>query len=306
MTLFRVNKSNKLTKIKENSFKLEKEIQTITENNLNEIFNLEFVKSEFQLKGLRIDTLAYDKESKSFVIIEYKRGESSTVIDQGYAYLSLMLNNKAEFILSLLDNYDKNLERNSIDWSQSRIIFVSTSFSNHQKQAVDFKDMPIELWEVSKFEDNLFQYSPIKSSKSSQSITKISKNNEMVDKVSSEIKIYSEDDHINNSNQNVKDIYEELKNLILNIDENIEIKPKKKSIGLKKEKVFADLVFKKDKIKLFLNLKKGDLKEKNKLIRDVSNIGHWGSGDYEVTLSNKEDIPFVLSIIKYSYEKNLN
>lgn len=164
--------------------------------------------------------------------------------------------------------------------------------------------MPIELWEVSKFEDSLFQYSPIKSSKSSQSITKISKNNEMVDKVSSEIKIYSEDNHINNSNQNIKDIYEELKDLVLNIDENIEIKAKKKSIGMKKERVFADLVFKKDKIKLFLNLKKGDLKENNELIRDVSKIGHWGSGDYEVTLSKKEDIPFILSLIKYSYEKN--
>ncbi len=49
------------------------------------------VKSEFQLNNLRIDTLAFDKESNSFVIIEYKRGVNFSVIDQGYAYLALLI-----------------------------------------------------------------------------------------------------------------------------------------------------------------------------------------------------------------------
>jgi len=37
------------------------------------LFELGFVKSEFELHGLRIDTLTFDSESKAFVIIEYKR-----------------------------------------------------------------------------------------------------------------------------------------------------------------------------------------------------------------------------------------
>ena len=57
------------------------------------------MKSEFTLHNFRIDTLAFDEESKSFVIIEYKKDKSFSVVDQGYAYLSLMLNNKADFIL---------------------------------------------------------------------------------------------------------------------------------------------------------------------------------------------------------------
>lgn len=44
----------------------------MTEANLQELFELDFVKSEFELHGLRIDTLAFDRESKGFVIIEYK------------------------------------------------------------------------------------------------------------------------------------------------------------------------------------------------------------------------------------------
>ena len=96
MALFKIE--NKLEYIKEKPFKLEKEIQDLTEHNLNTILGLDFVKSEFALNNFRIDTLAFDKEANAFVIIEYKRDKNFSVIDQGYAYLSLMLNNKADFI----------------------------------------------------------------------------------------------------------------------------------------------------------------------------------------------------------------
>ena len=85
--------------VKEDSFKLEKEIQHLCESSLNELLNLEFVKSECSVNQFRIDTLAYDKETNSFVIIEFKRDKSYSVIDQGYSYLSLLLNNRADFIV---------------------------------------------------------------------------------------------------------------------------------------------------------------------------------------------------------------
>jgi len=83
MALYKIEK--KLEYIKEKPFRLEKEIQELTENNLKTIFGLEFVKSEFALNNFRIDTLAFDKEANAFVIIEYKRDKNFSVIDQGYA-----------------------------------------------------------------------------------------------------------------------------------------------------------------------------------------------------------------------------
>jgi len=93
MPLFRIQ-DGKLERVKTVPFKLEKEIQSITEANLEDIFGLQFVKSEMSFANFRIDTLAYDIQSKAFVIIEYKKDTSFSVVDQGYAYLSLMLNNK--------------------------------------------------------------------------------------------------------------------------------------------------------------------------------------------------------------------
>ena len=303
MAIFK-NSSNNLNRMKQLSFKLEKEIQDLTEKNLQDIFNLQLVKSEFALNDLRIDSLAYDNENNSFVIIEYKRDKNFSVIDQGYAYLSLMLNNKADFILEYNENCDKNLKRENVDWSQSRVLFVSPAFSKYQQQAINFKDLPIELWEISKYETDLIQFSRLKSHKNSESIKKISKSNNIVSDVTKEVKVYTEEDHLNNCSEEIKSLYDELKTQILSIDDNIEVIPKKKYIAFKAERNFIDILPQKNKIKFWLNLTKGQLKDIDSIARDVSNVGHWGNGDYEVSFSNSEELPVLLSLIKQSYEKN--
>ena len=137
---------NKLVSVKEKKIGLEKDIQALTEGNLSDIFGLDFIASEFPLNNLRIDTLAFDSETNSFVIIEYKRDRSFTVVDQGYAYLALLLNNKADFVLEYNEKNKKNLRKDDIDWSQARVIFIAQSFTKYQQEAIGFQDMPIELW----------------------------------------------------------------------------------------------------------------------------------------------------------------
>lgn len=73
-------KGNKLVKVKEKSFKLEKEIQNIFENNLQDIMDLQLVKSEFAIKNKRIDTLAYDRQTNAFTIIEHKEKDIKTIL----------------------------------------------------------------------------------------------------------------------------------------------------------------------------------------------------------------------------------
>src|SRR5690606_26068931 len=102
--------SSQLTLIKEKSFKYEKEMQQLIERNLDQLLKLQFIKSEFSLNNFRIDTLAFDVEAKAFTIIEYKRDKTFSVVDQGYAYLSLMLNNKADFILEYNESQAETLK----------------------------------------------------------------------------------------------------------------------------------------------------------------------------------------------------
>ena len=138
MKLFNIQDKN-FTQIKNNPFKVEREIQDIVENNVNVIFNVEFVKSELRVQNFRFDTLCFDNENNSFVIIEYKKGKSYSVIDQGYTYLSILLNNKSDFILEYNETMNKNLRRDEVDWSQTKIIFISPKFSDFQKNSINFR-----------------------------------------------------------------------------------------------------------------------------------------------------------------------
>lgn len=97
--------------IKENPFKLEKDIQVVVEANLNSLFDLQLITIEFPLGGRRIDTLAFDKDFMAFVVIEYKKGANFSVVDQGMSYLGLMLNNKAELILEYNDKCNGSLKK---------------------------------------------------------------------------------------------------------------------------------------------------------------------------------------------------
>jgi len=72
MPIYNITKGN-LTEISEIPFDLEREIQGLVESNMKTIFNFEFVNSKFELDGLRIDSIGFDQESKSFTIIEYKK-----------------------------------------------------------------------------------------------------------------------------------------------------------------------------------------------------------------------------------------
>ncbi len=298
-----------LEKIKETTFALEKEIQDIIEKNLQIIFNLQFVKSEFSLEDLRIDTLAFDTETKSFVIIEYKRDKNFSVIDQGFAYLGLMLRMKADFILEYNEIYDQKLRKEEVDWSQSRVIFVSPSFSNYQQKAIHFKNIPIELWKIKRYESGIISFNQLKSPETSEDMTHLLKGSQIVEDVSKEVKVYTEQDHLQDANDDIKELYDKLKERVLELDSNIAIKPRQWYIGFVKDTNFLDVHIQKNRIKLWLNLTTGELQDYRSIARimlkdDGTKIGHWGNGDYEIQISPTDDLDYLMTLIKQSYQKH--
>lgn len=296
-----------LNHIREVSFKFEREIQSLIERNLKTLLRLDFIRSEFSLNTFRIDTLAFDSETKSFVIIEYKRDKTFSVIDQGYAYLSLMLNNKADFILEYNESQNQGLKRTDVDWTQSKVIFISPMFTTYQREAINFKDLPIELWEVKKFENETISFEQVQKASAIESIKTISRTDQTVEAVSKEVKVYTEQDHLQKADFATRELYEQVRNRLQNMDDNVSIQPKKQTIGFKvNNNIFCDIVLQGKGIKIFLNLKSGDLVDQKGIARDVSNVGHWGNGAYEIKMTDAEDIDYILSLLKQSLNKNNN
>lgn len=292
------NNSSKLSQVKQKPFKLEREIQSIFENNLQEVMSLQLVKSEFAIKNKRIDSLAYDKQTNAFIIIEYKRDKNYSVVDQGLTYLNLMLQNKAEFILTYNETLPDTLHSKDVDWSQSRVAFVSPSFTENQISASDFKDFGIELWEVKQFENNTISINSIKKSSGAPSIKPLLENSEKLKEVKENIKVYTEEDHYNNGSDASIELYEKFKSAILNLADGVEIIPQKFYIAFKKGSNISDIEMQKKGLKIFLNAKIGALDDPKGLAKDVSKIGHRGNGDYQIQMENDKDLEYIMSLIK--------
>jgi len=220
--------------------------------------------------------------------------------------LGLVVNNKAEFILQYNEHCEDNLKKEDVDWSQSRVIFVSPQFSKYQQKAMHFKDLAFELWEIKKYENKIISLNQLKSPETSESIDKVSQKSKIAQKVTKEVKVYTEEDHFKMGSEKTTELYQELKTTVLNLGNDIEIKPRKLYIGFKRGTNFMDVEMQKSKLKVFINLKSGELNDPQNKARDLTKpkIGHWGNGDYEVILSNSEEIPYLLTLVKQGYERN--
>ncbi|EKD23752.1 MAG: hypothetical protein ACD_81C00186G0006 [uncultured bacterium] len=302
MAIYRLEK-DKLTPIGEVKIDLEKDLQKITEDNLAVLFGLAFISSEFSLQKFRIDTLAFDEESQSFVIIEYKRDRSFSVVDQGFSYLALLLNNKDSFILELAKKLKRDVNNIHIDWSQSRVLFLANLFTVYQQNAINFKDLPIELWEVKKFNNETILYNQLKASNNSESINTISKN-ETIKEVSKEVHVYTEEEHFSGKPEEIKALYEEIRSRLLSLDNAISLKPTKIYIGFKAKKNFISIEFQRSQLKIWLNLSMGILDDPKNITIDVSNKGHHGNGDYEINLKPGDDVDYFMLLAKQAYQKN--
>jgi len=305
MRLF-TRKNDDLKQLREVPFQTESEIQRITENNLQTIFGLELIRHEFPLNKLRIDTLAYNPDSNAFIIFEYKKKRNFSVIDQGYAYLNLLFTNQADFILEYNQKKNKNLGKNDIDWSQSRIIFVAPQFTRHQKLATNFHDLPFELWEIHKHEKDTIIFNKIESTENTASINFISKPNSITQKITEEIKVYLEQDHVQKTSPELQEIYQELRERIDSLGPNIERQAKKLYMVFKiQNRNIAAVIFQKSQLKVILALPKGTLNDAYNHARDVSNVGHWASGDYELIIKPNTDLDEIMPLIKQAYVQNL-
>lgn len=305
MILFKTTPDGPVVRMKEKPFKLEREIQRLFEQNLPAIMNLELVKSECIIRNRRIDTLAFDPQSKAFVIIEYKRERNRSAFDQGITYLNLMLQHKADFLVEYNECRKAQLRRSDIDWSQTRVAFVAPNFTENQIEATDFRDFAIELWEVRRYENGLIAVTPIQKSPTAESIRQIAGNNASIRTIAEEIRTYTEEDLLQGKSDEAAALYDRYRSAILNLADGIEIKPQKLYVAFKKEnRNIVDIEIQRKGLKIFINVKQGRLCDPKGLARDISGVGHWGNGDYEIKASDDKELEYVMSLARQALEQS--
>ncbi len=302
--------NQKLKLFKPIKFTNEKELQTLLEANLEEIFNCRFVTTEFSTGPVhsgRIDSLALSEENNP-VIIEYKVVESSQLINQSLYYLSWINDHHGDFSIAVQKCFPN--ETIEIDWSNTRVICIAPEYKKYDLHAVKMMGANIELWKYRYYEngalffEEVYKKSIITTSPNNTDYS--NKNPIMVEAgkkaaITRATGIYTLKEHFDKIDNNKKQIATELQDYILNLDESIEEAPKKFYIAYKISQNFVCMKIRKNKILLYLKIKPPTLETIPKNGRDVTNIDHYGTGDFELVITTKEDVNMAKEFILQAF-----
>lgn len=290
------------------NFKLEKDVQTLIENNLKVVFNCKFIASEFSTGNEhagRIDTLALSEDNNP-VIIEYKKVESSELVNQSLYYLSWIKDHKGDFQIAVNKANGKEIE---VDWSDVRVICIAPGYKKYDLHAVQMMGANIELWQYRLYDTNsiyleeVFRRSTILSVSSA---VEQGKNPIMVEAgkkaaLTRQTGSYTFEQHLDSIDESIRSMVMDLRDFILSIDESVEESPKKYYIAYKVSQNFICVEVKKNKLTLFLKLNPREIKVPHNG-RNVSEIGHYGTGDFELNISNNTELEESKEYIKKAFD----
>jgi len=307
MPLFTIE-NKKLVLQKITNFKLEKEIQKLIENNLETVFNCRFIATEFSTGNEhagRIDSLGLSEDNNP-VILEYKKVESSELVNQSLYYLSWIKDHKGDFQIAVNKALSKNVD---VDWSDIRVICIAPGYKKYDLHAVQMMGANIELWQYKLYENGtLYLEEVFRRATSAICVEAIQqgKNPVMVEAgkkaaLTRANGSYTIEEHLSNLDKNIEQLFNDLRDYIMNINESIEETPKKFYIAYKISQNFICIETRKNKLVLYLKLNP-QIIQIPKNGRDVSDVGHYGTGDFELTLSNNEDFNNAKEYIMSAYE----
>lgn len=280
---------------------LEKSLQVLIEANLTELLGVTFLESEYSTgpkHGGRVDTLGID-ENNCPVIIEYKRATNENVINQGLFYLDWLLDHRAEFQLLVMKKLGAEAAE-AIDWAAPRLLCIAGGFTRYDEHAVKQIHRNIELLRYRRFGDDLLLLElvnvaiaqpggPDKQCKGNTSPTY-----KTITEVLSDLE------------GPLRDLYEEARAYLLAMGDDVQEKALKYYVAMKRIKNFACLEVHRTKrcVTIYVKVDPNTVALEEGFTRDVRNIGHYGTGELEITLRSPEDLVRAQLLFQQSYEKS--
>lgn len=312
MPLFEIT-NQKLSVVEHSNFALEKNLQAIIESNLQTVFNCRLVKSEFQTgyqHSGRIDTLALSEDNNP-VIIEYKKVESSELVNQSLYYLAWLKDHKGDFERAVQKALGNSIE---VDWSEIRVICIAPGYKKYDLYAVQMMGASIELWTYHLFQNKYLYletvlqtgYSPLAADDDLPENN--NKNPIMVAAgkkaaLTRATGVYTFDQHVEGKSDEIKDIVLAVQEFIMGLDSVIQEVPKKNYIAYKISQNIVCMEVQSQRVLLFLKLNPKEIVNPPKTSRDMTGKGHFGTGDFEIPIKDLADLETAKPYIEMAYRK---
>lgn len=302
LKLFRLNGPS-VCEIEGSSAALEKSLQALIERNLETFLGVRFLASEFSTgreHGGRMDTLGID-ENGCPVIIEYKRATNANVINQGLFYLDWLVTHRGDFEMLVLKNLGQTAAE-SVEWSAPRLICIAGDFSRYDEHAIKQMNHNIELIRYVRFGEDLLMLEQVNAV--SASVSGGATQTDGPGSMPSRGRTKSISDYLDQADPELTDRYEALREYLMNLGDDVQMKTLKVYIAFKRIKNFAcvEVHTRTRNILVYLKIDPDTIELEEGFTRDVRMVGHFGTGDLEVTLKSASDFDRAKPLFDRSYE----
>lgn len=281
---------------------VEKSVQVLFETNLESLLGVRFLATEYTTThGGRIDTLGLD-ENGCPVILEYKRASNENVINQGLFYLDWLMDHRKDFQWLVMEKLGK-VAADGVDWSAPRLICIAGDFNRYDDHAVKQMQRNIELIRYRRFGPELLMLDLVAatSTKGVFMENKFSQVDGGATGGGSKYKTIGT--VLQELDPGMQDRLEALRAFLMALGDDVQETMLRFYIAFKRIKNFACVEFRPttSKILVFVKVDPSTVQLEPGFTRDVSGIGHFGTGDLEITLSKAEDLERAKALIELSY-----
>lgn len=303
--LFRLNAVNGACELPGRAAAVEKQLQSLIEAHMETFLGVRFLATEYATgkthKG-RIDSLGLD-ENGCPVIIEYKRHSNENVINQGLFYLDWLLDHQAEFRWLVMENIGKEAAE-QIEWSGTRLLCIAADFTRYDQHAVQLIQRNIELIRYKMFGDDLLLLELV-NAVSVVTVPAVAKPVEIgVNKTASVGKDKTWQEQLAQATLEISVLFEQTSSYLHSLGDDVQEKPLKLYLAFRRLKNFASVVVQSKRLQLYLKLNPDTVELVEGFSRDVRGIGHWGTGDLELSLRTQADLEKAKVLIERSYQEN--
>ena len=303
LKLFRLS-SGGVAEMKGSTLALERSLQTLFEQNLESLLGIRFLASEQRTTSGRIDTLGID-ENSSPVIIEYKRASNENVINQGLFYLDWLMDHRRDFEWLVMERFGKD-HAVKVEWSSPRLICIAGDFTRYDEHAVKQISRNIELVRYRRFDDLLLLDLVTTTACTGPQIERKANDNEGMrsPQGTAGSKYKTVTASLADADTVLTDLFEATRSYLRALGDDVQERTLKNYFAFTRLKNFACIEIKPSARKLLVYLKVDpeNVDLKPGFTRDVSNIGHFGTGELEVTLAHMEDLERAKPLLVRSYE----
>jgi len=282
---------------------LEKSLQTLFEANLEQLLGVRFLASEFIIAEGRMDTLGID-ENNAPVVIEYKRSSNENVINQGMFYLDWLMGHRKDFEWLVLETLGAEAAK-AVDWSGSRLICIAGDFGKYDEHAVKQMNRNIALIRYRKFAGDLLLLEQLTAASAKPgTIAPVHSSAPAASAVKGKYKTISS--QIAEAPADLLDLYHLLTDYLTAVGDDVQVKTTDYYVAFRRIKNFACVEIRNQmkKLLVFAKVNPDTVALEPGFTRDVRNIGHFGTGDLEITIQTVADLEKAKPLLDQSYQNS--